>query len=84
MRLLVVGAGGHAKVVVDAAEVAEQAVVGVVGAASDPPEVLGHAVSASPGEIDADGFIVAIGDNATRARHDLPSQRAVETRTSVL
>ena len=68
MRLLVVGAGGHAKVVIDAAEAAGHAVVGVVGTAADAPEVLGHAVVDSAEGIEADGFIVAIGDNTTRAR----------------
>jgi len=68
VRLLVIGAGGHAKVVVDAAEAAGHTVVGVVGAPADPPELLGHPVVQSAEGIAADGFIVAIGDNATRAR----------------
>jgi len=69
VRLLVVGAGGHAKVVVDAAEKAGHTIAGVVGDAGDAPELLGHAVVTSAESIEADGFIIAIGDNATRARY---------------
>lgn len=68
MRLLIVGAGGHAKVVIDAAEEAGFEIAGVVGTASDAPEVLGHRVSLDGEDVPADGFIVAIGDNAVRAR----------------
>ena len=69
MRLLVVGAGGHAKVVIDAAEAAGFEIAGVIGTDTDAPEILGHAVSRDGGDVLADGFIVAIGDNATRARY---------------
>ncbi|MDR3686676.1 MAG: NeuD/PglB/VioB family sugar acetyltransferase [Coriobacteriia bacterium] len=68
MRLLVVGAGGHAKVVVDAAEAAGHDVVGVIGLPSDPSHVLGHPVVDGLDGIQAEGFVIAIGDNATRAR----------------
>ncbi|MDO8963144.1 MAG: NeuD/PglB/VioB family sugar acetyltransferase [Coriobacteriia bacterium] len=68
MRLLVVGAGGHAKVVVDAAMAAGHTILGIVGSPGDPPEVLGHPVRQGTGVIDIDGFIVAIGDNRTRER----------------
>lgn len=68
MRLLVVGAGGHAKVVIDAARCADFDVAGLIGQAGDPDTLLGIAVSRDPSGIDADGFIAAIGDNATRAR----------------
>ena len=68
MRLLIVGAGGHAKVVIDAAQAAGHTIAGVVGAPSDAPEILGHTVVYSADGVDADGFVVAIGDNATRAR----------------
>ena len=68
MRLLVVGAGGHAKVVIDAAEAAGHTVAGVVGMESDAPTILGHSVLQSADVIEADGFIIAIGDNVTRAR----------------
>jgi sugar O-acyltransferase (sialic acid O-acetyltransferase NeuD family) len=68
VRLLVVGAGGHAKVVVDAALAAGFDIAGIVGTAGDAPEILGHPVSIDGDGIDAEGFVVAIGDNATRAR----------------
>lgn len=68
MRLLVVGAGGHAKVVIDAAEAAGFTIAGVIGTPADEREVLGHRVSHGDAEVRADGFIVAIGDNALRAR----------------
>lgn len=68
MRLLVVGAGGHAKVVLDAARVAGFEIAGVVGAAGGRSEVLGIPVRHDATGIDADGFIVAIGDNRNRAR----------------
>ena len=68
MKLLVVGAGGHAKVVIDAAETAGHTIAGVVGTTGDAVEVLGHSVIASAEGVDADGFIIAIGDNAMRAR----------------
>jgi sugar O-acyltransferase (sialic acid O-acetyltransferase NeuD family) len=69
VRLLVVGAGGHAKVVIDAAEAAGFTIAGVIGAPGDAPELLGHRVSPDGTQaISADGFIIAIGDNAVRAR----------------
>lgn len=69
MRLLVHGAGGHAKVVVDSARRAGYEIVGVVGPSEvDPATLLDITVSHDASGIDADGFIVAVGDNATRAR----------------
>jgi len=68
VRLLVVGAGGHAKVVIDAAEEAGLDIAGVVGAPGDAPEILGHPVSHDRAGLSADAFVVAIGDNATRSR----------------
>lgn len=68
MRLLVVGAGGHAKVVIDAAQEAGFEIVRVIGNADDADAILGHAVSRDRGGVQADGFIVAIGDNAVRSR----------------
>jgi UDP-perosamine 4-acetyltransferase len=68
VRLLVVGAGGHAKVVIDAADAAGFEIAGVIGAAGDPPEILGRPVVTAFEGIPADGFIVAIGDNAVRSR----------------
>lgn len=69
MRLLVIGAGGHAKVVVDTAETAGHEIAGIIGAPGDAPTLLGRAVSRTTDGIEADGFIVAIGDNATRAHY---------------
>ena len=67
MRLLVIGAGGHAKVVVDAAREAGFDIAGVLGRPGDPAEVLGIPVVMDGSTIDADAFIVAIGDNTARA-----------------
>lgn len=67
MRLLVIGAGGHAKVVVDAAREAGFEIAGVLGRPGDPAEVLGIPVAMDGSAIDADVFIVAIGDNTARA-----------------
>jgi sugar O-acyltransferase (sialic acid O-acetyltransferase NeuD family) len=69
VRLLVVGAGGHAKVVIDAAEAAGHIIARVVGTSSDPAEILGHPVVTSAQGVAADGFVVAIGDNATRSSY---------------
>ena len=66
MRLLIVGAGGHAKVVVDAARAAGYEIAAVVGQPGDRSEVLGSPVVLEEAAPTADGFIVAIGDNATR------------------
>jgi sugar O-acyltransferase (sialic acid O-acetyltransferase NeuD family) len=68
VRLLVVGAGGHAKVVIDAADAAGFEIAGVIGAAGDASEILGRPVVNAFEGIPADGFIVAIGDNAVRSR----------------
>ena len=68
MRLLVVGAGGHAKVVIDTARTAGMTVVGVVGTPEDVDEVLGIPVSSSSEGIDFDGFIVAVGNNHARGQ----------------
>ncbi len=68
MRLLVVGAGGHAKVVIDTARTAGISIAGVVGTSDDAPEILGVPVSPSADGIECDGFIVAVGNNRMRAR----------------
>lgn len=68
MRLLVVGAGGHASVVVDAAQVAGVDVIRVVGDPAERPDVLGARVSQTAEDAGADAFIIAVGDNRTRAR----------------
>jgi UDP-perosamine 4-acetyltransferase len=68
VRLLVVGAGGHAKVVIDAARMMGWTVVAVTGTHDDAAEVLGIPVSRDAEGIDADGFIIAVGNNRIRAR----------------
>ncbi len=68
MRLLVVGAGGHAKVVIDAARLCGYEIAGVIGSADGTPEVLGAPVTTDPAGLNASGFIVAVGDNHERAR----------------
>jgi sugar O-acyltransferase (sialic acid O-acetyltransferase NeuD family) len=84
VRLLVVGAGGHAKVVVDAAEEAGFEIAGVIGTESDAPEILGHPVSHDREGVQADAFIVAIGDNALRARYYAEYQSSGLAATSVV
>ncbi|MBN1193318.1 MAG: acetyltransferase [Coriobacteriia bacterium] len=65
MRVIVIGAGGHAKVVIDAAVRAGFRIAGVVDESGTPGQVLGHpTVSEVPP--DAEAFVVAIGDNAKR------------------
>ena len=68
MRLLVFGAGGHAKVVVDTARSAGFTIVGIIGMPGQSESVLGVPVVHSSEGIEADAFIVAIGDNDVRAR----------------
>ena len=68
MRLVVVGAGGHARSVIDAACAAGWEIAAVVAPEGGAAEVLGHATSRDAEGIEADGYIVAIGDNAARAR----------------
>lgn len=67
MRLLVVGAGGHAKVVLDAALLAGFEIAGVIGQEGGASALLGIPVTHDIDAIAADAFIVAIGDNAARA-----------------
>jgi sugar O-acyltransferase (sialic acid O-acetyltransferase NeuD family) len=67
VRLLVVGAGGHAKVVVDAARKAGFEIAGIIGRSGDPADVLGVPVSTDPDGVSSDAFIIAIGDNRVRA-----------------
>lgn len=67
MRLLIVGAGGHAKVVLDAALAAGLEIAGVIGQQGRATELLGYQVSDAHHGIEADGFIAATGDNAARA-----------------
>lgn len=68
MRLLIVGAGGHAKVIADAAIRAGMDVVGAVGEADGVQSLLGVPVHSSPDEVVADAFIIGIGDNRARMR----------------
>jgi len=65
--LLVIGAGGHAKVVIDTAKTAGLQVSGVIGGESSPPEILGIPVTRDRSGIQADSFIVAVGDNTARS-----------------
>lgn len=67
MKLLVIGAGGHAKVVIDAARAAGVDVVGVAGKPGDPSDVLGIPVTLDRSAGGAEAFIVAVGDNKRRA-----------------
>ncbi|MRR52631.1 MAG: acetyltransferase [Rhodocyclaceae bacterium] len=66
MRVLIIGAGGHAKVVIDALEQAGHTIAGVVDEKAATSVLGGYPVFAGPALPDADGFIVAIGDNAAR------------------
>jgi sugar O-acyltransferase (sialic acid O-acetyltransferase NeuD family) len=67
VRLLVIGAGGHAKVVIDTARCAGFEIAGVIGRPGGRSEILGIPVSGSSDGIEADAFIVAFGDNRARA-----------------
>lgn len=66
MRLIVVGAGGHAKVVVDGALAAGWEIAAVVGLPQDPKDVLGYPVVLDTADVDADAFIIAVGRNDIR------------------
>lgn len=67
MRLLIVGAGGHAKVVLDAALSAGMDVAALRGEPGDPTAVLGVPVVFGDETAEADSYIVGVGDNETRA-----------------
>jgi acetyltransferase EpsM len=67
VRLLVVGAGGHAKVVVDGARAAGFEIAGVVGDRGGRSTLLGVEVSETAENVSADCFIIAIGNNRKRA-----------------
>lgn len=66
MRIVVIGAGGHAKVVIDALESAGHELAGVIDETGRTAEILGHAVLSPGATPAADGFVIAIGDNALR------------------
>jgi len=84
VRLLVIGAGGHAKVVIDSARRAGLEVVGVLGRTGDPEEILGIPVAHDVGAIEADGFIVAVGENAVRSAMFAACLEAGMTPTTVI
>jgi UDP-perosamine 4-acetyltransferase len=69
VRLLVVGAGGHAKVVIDTARRSGWAIAAVVGVPGDPDEIAGCPVVLNAEGVEADAFIIAIGDNRTRSEY---------------
>jgi sugar O-acyltransferase (sialic acid O-acetyltransferase NeuD family) len=66
VKLVVVGAGGHAKVVVDAARAAGHTVLAAEGDTGGADDVLGVPVVQPLSQLPADSFIIAIGDNAAR------------------
>lgn len=77
MRILVVGASGHARVVIDVLEKeGRHEIVGLLDGRMAPGEkMLGHLVLGRDTEVGAiaeahgvEGYFVAIGDNATRAK----------------
>lgn len=84
MRLLVIGAGGHAKVVIDAARLAGYEIAGVIGTPEGAAELLGAPVTSAISAVEADGFIVAVGDNSERARRYAECLDAGLVPTSVL
>jgi sugar O-acyltransferase (sialic acid O-acetyltransferase NeuD family) len=67
MRLLVIGAGGHAKVVVSAAVEAGWEIAGIVDESGSRTELMALPVVPDASGIDADAFVIAIGDNRLRA-----------------
>jgi sugar O-acyltransferase (sialic acid O-acetyltransferase NeuD family) len=67
VKLLVAGAGGHAKVVIDAALAAGIRVVAALGEPGGVTDCLGIPVVHSAEGVIADAFIAAVGDNARRA-----------------
>lgn len=68
MRLVIHGAGGHAKVVLAAALDAGHEIVAVIGLPGGVTSLLGHPVVESADGVESDGFIVGIGDNSERKR----------------
>jgi len=67
MRLLVIGAGGHAKVVISAAIEAGWDIAGIVDESGQRTELMGMPVTSDASQVEADAFVVAIGDNRVRA-----------------
>lgn len=67
MRVAVIGAGGHAKVVLDCLAAAGIPVAGVVDERrNDGRTVCGFSVVGDIAQLDADAFVIAIGDNDKR------------------
>lgn len=67
MRLLIIGAGGHAKVVMSAAVEAGWEIAGIVDETGKRTELMALPVVADASGIEADAFVVAIGFNRVRA-----------------
>lgn len=67
MRLLIIGAGGHAKVVASTAVEAGWEIAGIVDESGERTELMGLDVVADAAGIEADAFVVAIGNNRARA-----------------
>ncbi len=72
--VIVIGAGGHARPVLEALAALRIAVAGLVDDVADRPPVLGHAVIGGPGDLAAlrtrgvTGAVIAIGRAAARRR----------------
>jgi len=66
VRIVVAGAGGHAKVVIDAARAAGHDIVAVLDERTDIAELLGATLVRSLDGVAAEGFVVALGDNRAR------------------
>ena len=78
MKIAIVGAGGHGQVVADIIRASARACpeLSLAGFIDDRPELEGTFVAGAPvlgglldlARVDADAFVIAIGDNATRAQ----------------
>lgn len=69
MRLAVIGAGGHSKEVVDLIRACGHEISGFVDdAVRGPHPTSGYPVVADVSELEFEGIVLAIGDNAARAR----------------
>jgi len=64
--LVIYGAGGHGRVVADAARAAGLELLGFLDDAAPPAAADETLLDAADPRLKAAGFIVAIGDNATR------------------
>jgi sugar O-acyltransferase (sialic acid O-acetyltransferase NeuD family) len=79
MRIAIIGAGGHGQVVADIIRASSRDAgsgLSLAGFVDDRPELDGTLVAGAPvlgsvldlARVDADAFVIAIGDNATRAQ----------------